>query len=428
MNSCVFRPARLDDASAIAELFRKSYASATDSDIAYPYPQLLSPPGVRALMSRANVLWRVAEGPQGVVGSFGSVFSCQPPFVNVAEPFGLVVDARARRQGVGARLFQEILEALKATGARVILSDTRTREAGGIAIVRAAGFEPVGFVPWGHRTPGGMEAMLYCAWVLPKKDAPRRDEIVLPPRALALRRCFEANRSFAFSGEPGLVSLPLPTPVEPHEMIPPSIIRVRGMESVEATVSLIQTMQGRSGFSQPLVHLIGIGGLAKAADRFVEVAFVATARGNNVGGLVASFDCLDGRIRVLEAASLGTSVTTALLSKIEEWRDSRGMSGVHPPTLVLDVRADEVTLLTELERRGYIPTTLHPRLLMETHADGPKCIDVFRYELLASVPSAIPDSVRVWPEACAIAKCVIETCQDLSLASTIDAAHESDRE
>jgi hypothetical protein len=147
--------------------------------------------------------------------------------------------------------------------------------------------------------------------------------------------------------------------------------------------------------------------------RFVEFAIAATVDGHNAGGLIASFDRFDRRIRVLDAASLDTTVMLALLDKLAAWRDLTATADTPPPILVLDVRADATTLLAGLERGGYIPTTLHPGLLMATPAGRPGYVDVFRYELLSSQPFTIPESVRHWPEACAIASDVIQSCQDL---------------
>lgn len=407
------RPVRPDDAESIADLFRQAYVLDGGSGIAYPYPQLLTATGARSLMQRKDIVWHVAEGPQALAGSLCSVLYGQPPIVNVAELFGLVVDAEARRQGVGSRLFGQVVAALKQLGATLILSETRTREAGGTSIVRTGGFEPVGYVPLGHRTPGGMEAMLPCAWILPASDTPPSRSVALPPRALNLRRRFQANRAITPGFGLATVAHSAPDRRDPRDIVRPLDILICGAGSADATRSLIHEIQVRCRVSQPFVHLMGLGGQTEASDRFIEVAIVATAEGSAMGALIASFDCFDERIRVLEAASVGPSITLALLDRLEDWRNDCGSrSSSSPPTLVLDIRADQEGMLTALESRGYVPTTLHPHLVAEVQSDGmEQRVDAFRYELLPPISSAIADSVRCWPEAFAIATCVLESCR-----------------
>ena len=149
----------------------------------------------------------------------------------VAEIFGIVVDHHDRGRNIGSGLLDYLCEALR-DDVDVILCEARTGDVRGWKVVRHAGFHPIGFEPFAHKTPVGSESMLLTARFR-KAANPHPAAVFATDRARDLARavaqCSLDSQPFYQEPEP---RCPLP-PCPPHpDGAPFSLIRddVKGAE------------------------------------------------------------------------------------------------------------------------------------------------------------------------------------------------------
>src|SRR5262249_53328038 len=195
------------DAQAISALYVRAYTPANGGDARdyYPFPQIMSPDGVAAMIAGGKVVWLVGGAPGGtLVGSAAAMRNIGDAPDQIAEVFGVVVDATHRHGGLGSALVGGLVDEL--AGSKFILCEARTDDAGGWKVARNAGFVPVGYEPYAHSMPVGFESMVLTGrWHRtshshgPNGKAPRtgqahrlREAVMglpsLGPRALAERR------------------------------------------------------------------------------------------------------------------------------------------------------------------------------------------------------------------------------------------------
>ena len=111
----------------------------------YPFPQIMSPDGVAALIAGGDVVWLVGEAPDGtLVGSAAAMRNIGDASDQISEVFGVVVDAAHRHGGLGSALVGGLVDEL-AGSSKFILCEARTDDAGGWKVARNAGFVPVGY-------------------------------------------------------------------------------------------------------------------------------------------------------------------------------------------------------------------------------------------------------------------------------------------
>jgi hypothetical protein len=160
--SHVVRRATPADAQAISALYVRVYTPAKGEDARdyYPFPQIMSPDGVAAMIAGGKVVWLVGEAPGGtLVGSAAAVRNIGDAPDQVAEVFGVAVDAANRHGGLGSALVRGLVDGL-AGSSKFILCEARTDDAGGWKVARNAGFLPVGYEPYAHSMPVGFESMV----------------------------------------------------------------------------------------------------------------------------------------------------------------------------------------------------------------------------------------------------------------------------
>jgi len=109
------RRATPEDARSISALYVRIYTPGHGGDARdyYPFPQILSPDGVAAMIAGDEVVWLVAESPDGtLVGSAGAVRNIGDASDQIGEIFGVVVDADQRRSGLGSALVGGLVDEL----------------------------------------------------------------------------------------------------------------------------------------------------------------------------------------------------------------------------------------------------------------------------------------------------------------------------
>lgn len=122
------RPARLDDAEALASLGRRTFVETFVEGFGIPYPAedlaacldgSWSVDGVGASLARASESWWVAERSSGLV-AFARTGGCGLPHPDArpshAELKGLYVEKAAQGLGIGRALFETALEWMQTHG------------------------------------------------------------------------------------------------------------------------------------------------------------------------------------------------------------------------------------------------------------------------------------------------------------------------
>jgi [ribosomal protein S18]-alanine N-acetyltransferase len=133
---CRVRSARATDASTLAEIERRCF---TDPWSAASFREALTSPWTFAL---------VAEADDGIVGYF-----IGRETAGSGEVLNLAVVPEARRHGVGRRLLEAGLHALRARGSEEIFLEVRESNFPAQSLYREYGFRPVGQRAGYYRNP-----------------------------------------------------------------------------------------------------------------------------------------------------------------------------------------------------------------------------------------------------------------------------------
>ena len=229
----IYRHATPRDAPRICMFYEAEYRPPDGGDARdhYPFPQFMEPAWLASAVDRNDICWIVAELDGRVVGSAGAMRNIGTAADRVAEIFGIVVDHHDRGRNIGSGLLDYLCEALR-DDVDVILCEARTGDVRGWKVVRHAGFHPIGFEPFAHKTPVGSESMLLTARFR-KAANPHPAAVFATDRARDLARavaqCSLDSQPFYQEPEP---RCPLP-PCPPHpDGAPFSLIRddVKGAE------------------------------------------------------------------------------------------------------------------------------------------------------------------------------------------------------
>jgi L-amino acid N-acyltransferase YncA len=142
--SIAIRPARLDDISAIAGIYRDAVLTGTASFE-------IEPPDEEEMSRRWNVLhdggypYHVAEFEGAVTGyAYAGPYRTRPAYHWTVED-SIYVDPRMHRLGIGRRLLDRVVTDCEALGFRqmiAVIGDSQ--QAPSIALHRAAGFRLIG--------------------------------------------------------------------------------------------------------------------------------------------------------------------------------------------------------------------------------------------------------------------------------------------
>ncbi len=137
MTSLTCRPARAEDAEAIARIYNQGIAdrSATFET---------RPRGAAEIAAWLGGTCVVAEGPAGIAGwARLSETSARPCYAGVLE-LSVYVDRAARGAGAGRALGEAILAAAERAGAWKIVGKLFPENLASVSLVRALGFREVG--------------------------------------------------------------------------------------------------------------------------------------------------------------------------------------------------------------------------------------------------------------------------------------------
>jgi RimJ/RimL family protein N-acetyltransferase len=140
----VVRPAVPADADALVQLGHE-VASEPELWLTYDRTRGDERRNVRGVQRDANVLVLVAEAEDGIVGRLSIARDRSPLSRHVAE-FGLMVAARARRQGVGSALIEEAMIWARGRGVVRLELTVFPHNAPAIALYRKLGFQQEGIL------------------------------------------------------------------------------------------------------------------------------------------------------------------------------------------------------------------------------------------------------------------------------------------
>jgi RimJ/RimL family protein N-acetyltransferase len=155
----IVRPAVPGDADALVELGR-DVAAESELWLTYDRTRGDERRNVRGVQRDANVLVLVAADEEGIVGRLSIARDRSPLSRHVAE-FGLMVAARARRQGVGSALIEEAIAWARNLGIVRLELTVFPHNTPAIALYRKLGFEEEGILRRRYFIDGRyMDAML----------------------------------------------------------------------------------------------------------------------------------------------------------------------------------------------------------------------------------------------------------------------------
>lgn len=391
-NVAAVRPATSVDAPAISALYIRIYTPARDGDArdSYPFPQLMSPDAVAAMITGGEVLWLVGETPDGtIVGSAAAVRNIGGARDRIAEIFGVVVDAAYRHGGLGSRLVGGLVEALTCAS-KFILCEARTDDAGGWKVARNAGFRPVGYEPYAHSMPVGFESMVLTGWwngsSRPVGPADEPSRTTLAHRLRATVMGWSTAGDVASSPADGLQGGDVPT--------------------VDTDISVQRNDDaGRLWFDRPdeifdrsagIVGLHPLQGKDHRSNRFTHAYYLASSATSELGATRVVYDRVDARARVLGLRAATPRVRVALVQHVVD--DLARLTGGGHLVVIVLVGSDCCRVQIELTDMGFFPTAYLPAFVAAPQGRG----DVIQYTRLAgcSLRESIDGvTAKDWPDA-----------------------------
>jgi ribosomal protein S18 acetylase RimI-like enzyme len=375
------------DAQAISALYVRVYTPAKGGDARdyYPFPQIMSPDGVAAMIAGGKVVWLVGEAPGGtLVGSAAAMRNIGDAPDQIAEVFGVVVDAAHRHGGLGSALVGGLVDEL-AGSSKFILCEARTDDAGGWKVARSAGFVPVGYEPYAHSMPVGFESMVLTGrW--------RRTSHSHGPNGKAPRTGQAHRLREAVMGLPSLGPRAL---AQRREALPSGTdVRVRRDDA-----------SGRRWFDGPadifdrsagIVGLNPLQGVDHRNGRFTHAYYLAESAFSEVGAARVVYDRVDARARVLGLRTAAPEVCAALLQHLVN--DLLCLAGDGRLVIIVLVDGNCSQAQADLTKLGFFPTVYLPAFIAAPRGRN----DVVQYTRLAGCSlgeSNIGVTAKDWPEA-----------------------------
>ena len=383
------RVAAPPDAPTISAFYARCYSShdgRTPTDN-YPFPHILLPDWVEAVLETRMVSWLIAEWGGTIVGAAGLLKGLGSRRDGIGECFGLVVDPDARRSGVATRLLAA-LRAMTLHEAAVAIGQMRTADPAVASVVESAGFHPVGFEPFVHRMLAGDESMVAVAMLSPTalrqrkrtgrttKAVRRLAELVLEPLRLA----------------PLDVAKGAPSSIRTEETEPLCLKEI----DVELGVDLMQRLPDCPPDAPGFVDLRRMDELGRDQARRKQRFFAGLAGHQVVGCIHVAHNRHDHHLRIENFTWLSRSAQGLMLRKLLQLveLESAGEASV----VVAEMTATSVAEQRTLESLGFTPTSYYPALVVH---DGAR-LDVVQYTRLLG--RAVSDSLRFvdclgWPVA-----------------------------
>jgi len=379
------------DAQAISALYVRAYTPANGGDARdyYPFPQIMSPDGVAAMIAGGKVVWLVGEAPGGtLVGSAAAMRNIGDAPDQIAEVFGVVVDATHRHGGLGSALVGGLVDEL--AGSKFILCEARTDDAGGWKVARNAGFVPVGYEPYAHSMPVGFESMVLTGrW--------HRTSHSHGPNGKAPRTGQAHRLREAVMGLPSAADAPS-GPRAPAQrddgVLSSTNVRVRRDD-----------LAGRRWFDGPadmfdrsagIVGLNPLQGVDHRNGRFTHAYYVASSEYSEVGAARVVYDRVDARARVLGLRTAAPDVCAALLQHLVN--DLLRLAGKDRLVIIVLVDSGCSQAQADLTKLGFFPTVYLPAFVAAPRGRN----DAVQYTRLAGCSlgdSTSAVTAKHWPEA-----------------------------
>lgn len=387
----VMRAASPADSAGICSLYAQAYRPPEGGDprSCYPFPQFLDPDCVARLVTSEAIRWFVAEAAGRIIGTVGAVVNIGTAADRVAECFGLVVDQQFRFHSIGSELFSLLCSSLSEAGeGDFIMAEARTAHSGGWKVVRRAGFSPIGFEPFAHRTPQGSESMLLTAKILPGAIQRRG---VLNMTSAGVRRL----------SEPICQGLGAPCYRRPASM-ENHLADMRRWHSRDVTVEEVgeEVFVVPPGYRGDVIGLHRLEGEDRSGRRYRQRYFVARYSRRPIACARAIWDAFDMRLRLLDLKASQPGGEGPLIRAIVAALAAG--QGQAPHSVVVDVRADAIALHEDLCGCGFFPTVYYPGMF----ADGDCRSDAVQFTCLAGCDletARRSADLSEWPLAAAIA-------------------------
>jgi hypothetical protein len=363
-----FRTALPTDAVRISRFYAECYASSdgrTASDN-YPFPQVLHPDWVEAMLTTRMIRWVLAEAGARTVGAAGLLKGLGRRADGIVECFGLVVDPSYRGYGLGTGVL-DLLNELVRGEATVALGQMRTVDPAAAQVVERAGFIPIGFEPFVHRMLAGEESMVAVA--------------MLPPGALK-RRALTGQTTATVRRLAEIVLEPLgcPSLEVSRETVRASRRFRKRLRLQEVYAEIGAYLLAQLPTSQPrvprFVDLRRMDELGREHSRRKDRFFVALRGDDVIGCIQVAHNRHDRHFRIDAMASHPREAQPTMLQLLIELvaEESEGQ----PHAIVADLIASRVTQQCALEAAGFVPTSYHPALI----ALGKRRLDVVQYTRL----------------------------------------------
>jgi GNAT superfamily N-acetyltransferase len=392
-NTChTVRRASPADAHAISAMYVRVYTPAKGGDARdyYPFPQIMRPDGVAALIAGGNVVWLVGEAPDGtLVGSAAAMRNIGDASDQISEVFGVVVDAAHRHGGLGSALVGGLVDEL-AGSSKFILCEARTDDAGGWKVARNAGFVPVGYEPYAHSMPVGFESMVLTGrW--------RRTSHSHGPNGKAPSTGLVHRLREAVMGLPSLGDAPSARQTLAQGREGPSSgtdVKVRrddvaGRRWFHAPADMFDRSAG-------IVGLNPLQGEDHRNGRFTHAYYVALSACSEVGAARVVYDRVDARARVLGLRTAAPDVCAALLQHLIN--DLLLLAGDGRLVIIVLVDGSCSQAQADLTKLGFFPTVYLPAFIAAPRGRS----DVVQYTRLAGCSlgeSTNAVTAKHWPEA-----------------------------
>ncbi|NOQ63626.1 MAG: GNAT family N-acetyltransferase [Methyloprofundus sp.] len=394
----IIRTAQPADTKAINRLYHDAYMPADGSDPrkCYPFPQFFEAEWLENILKGDTVCWLVAEVEDKIVGTMGAVVNIGNQEDRIAECFGFVVDKNWRCKHLGTQLFRYLYHFLSTSkNTEFIIAEARTAHCGSWKIVRHCDFIPLGLEPYAHTMPIGSESMLLTGKI--------------STHALAQRNILNNTSdqvyklSLPILGSLGCIALPVNNnavayPLS-HKFASNQLTLLKGsdrppiLESLDSTCHI--EINEEDAENDPLTklnilarHRAGIISLQRLegkdtqGTRYQRRYFVAYLNKQPIAYILAVWDLLDHRIRILDLRSHFDGVQGLLIQHALKVI----VAEIAAPllTVVVDIRADNVKLIATLEKLGFFPTVYYPALI----ADDNDRIDAVQFTRLYNLKYA----------------------------------------
>jgi ribosomal protein S18 acetylase RimI-like enzyme len=384
------RRATPDDALAISELYDRVYTPTKGGNARnyYPFPQLMTSKGVKAMICGSEIVWLVAAAGATIVGSAAAKRNIGDVHDRIAEVFGVAVDAAHRHGGLGSALVCGLVKALGDSW-EFILCEARTDNPGGWKVARRAGFRPVGYEPYAHTTPVGFESMVLTGcW--PQWSSAHGSNGAAPPMEQASRL------------REAVIGLPSTADV-PGTSRDVAQGQAAALANIDVNIRRDDNA-GRRWFDGPAATfdrragVIGLNPLQGEDDRsprFTQRLYVAFSGFSEVGAARVIYDPVDTRARVLGVRTAAPGVRAALLHHLV---DDLLQTAADRLVIIVLVDSNCSEAQVDLTNLGFFPTVYLPAFVAapDGRSDGVQYTRLYGCSLGESVNSV---TAKHWPEA-----------------------------